>query len=122
MVDPSMARPATNRPFSISATGGNILIPAVPGRRIAIHEFSAWNTVEQNIRIQDGTQDLVGQLLDYPANAFYYLPYQDEPHFILTDGNAFNIDLSAISGGSVGAMNGYVRYRLFQPDFTALGQ
>lgn len=117
-IDPSMSKAAYNRPYSVAGTGPNVIIPGVPGKRIAVHELSVYNTTEQNLRFLNNVADLTGPVPDFAAGSFYFLAYQEEPHWILDDGAPFQIDLSAISGGSVGTINGFVKYRLFAPEFT----
>ncbi len=120
LIDPSMATPAYHLPFSVSAAGSNIIIPGVPGRRIAVHQLFLYNTVEQNVRLLDATRDLTGPLTDLGLGGSFTASYQTEPHFVLSDGAPFTISLSGADAtpAVTGAVNGFVKYRLFQPQFT----
>jgi hypothetical protein len=113
MGDPSdpMLQPASNMPFNVAAAGVNLIIPGAQGSRIAIHQLSLFNTAQQTIRLLDGDTDLMGPLIDMAAGGGYFLPYQEEPHFVLTDGRSFNIDLA---GAPVGAVTGFAKYRMLE--------
>jgi hypothetical protein len=115
-IDPAMLTPAYHRAFVAGAAGANIVIPGVPGMRISIHQLSLYNTVEQNIRLLDNTEDLIGPLTDYGLGGTYYLAYQDQPQFVLQDGHPFVISLSAVPDlpGVTGNVTGFVKYRLFK--------
>jgi hypothetical protein len=115
-IDPAMLTPAYHRAFAVGASGPNIVIPGVPGMRISIHQLSIYNTVEQNIRLLDNTEDLIGPLTDYGLGGTYYLSYQDQPQFVLQDGHPFVIDLSPIlaTPGVTGNVTGFCKYRLFK--------
>lgn len=120
--DPAMLSPAYHRAYNVQDAGDNIIIPSVPGRRIAIHQMSLYNLVEQDIRVLDGTVDLTGPFSDFGEGGALYLPYQEEPHFVLQDGNPFVINLSAIASvGTTGGVTGFVKYRLFS-SWTPGGQ
>jgi hypothetical protein len=112
-----MSQPATNLPFSTSATGDTVIVPASAGNRIAIHQLSLFSTEEQNIRLLDGTPggtDLQGGLPDYKGG--YFLPYQhEEPHFVLTAGQPFVLNIAAGTvSGLTGTLTGFVKFRLLQ--------
>lgn len=116
-VDPAMLAPAYHRPFNVDDAGDNIIVPGVPGMRIAIHQLALYNTLEQDIRFLDGTggTDLTGPMADYGQGGALYLPYQSEPHFVLGDNHAFVINLAAVTGvDTTGAVTGFVKYRLFK--------
>jgi hypothetical protein len=115
--DDPLRRPATNQPFSCSTLGDNIVVPGAQGYRIAIHQLSMWNTAKQTVRLLDGAAgvDLMGALTDFPAGGGDFLPYQDEPHFVLQDGHAFVINIAAdTDGDATGAVNGFLKYRMFE--------
>jgi hypothetical protein len=107
--DPALKSPAKNQPFNVGAAGDNVLIAGTPGYRIAVHQLTLWNTGQQHIRLLDRDIDLQGPLTDFPANTGYMLPYQDEPHFVLIDGNPLVANLSAGS-----ALTGFIKYRLLK--------
>lgn len=112
-----MLAPAYHQPFNTGVDGDNILVPGVPGMRIAIHQMSLYNTIAQNLRFLDGGNgpDLTGPLSGYGEGGSIYLPYQEEPHFVLSDGNPFVVNLTALPAiGATGAITGFVKYRLFK--------
>jgi hypothetical protein len=113
--DPALQLPAYSVSFHASAAGANIIVPGVPGRKIAIHQLSLYNTVQQTIQYTDGPTgaDLRGQLLDFAVGGTDNLAYQAEPHFVLNDSNPFIVQLTA-SIGATGLVTGYVKYRLLQ--------
>lgn len=113
-IDP-MSQPATNQPFNVTAEGDNIVIPGSQGYRVAIHQLSLFNpTAKQTIRLLDGDQDLMGPLTDLAPGNGLFLPYQAEPHFVLTDGRPFVVNLAGSEGGPVGAVTGFAKYRMFE--------
>jgi hypothetical protein len=111
--DPALLTAAYSIAFQASAAGPNIIIPSTPGRKIAIHQLSLYNTVQQTIQYVDGTtgSDLRGALLDFAVGGTDNLAYQDEPHFVLSDTSPFVVNLIA-SIGATGLVSGYVKYRL----------
>lgn len=108
-----MNQPASNIPFNVSAAGDNLIVPGTQGYRIAIHQFSMYNTAAQTIRLLDGDTDLQGPMINMGAGGGYFLPYQDEPHFVLTDGRSFILNL-ALADDPVGAVTGFVKYRMLE--------
>jgi hypothetical protein len=98
---PSLYRQAIN----ISTIGTNIIVSGRQGYQIAIHELIIFNTIDQTVRLLDGTIDMIGPLVGFAAGAGLTLPYHDQPHFLLDHGNNFSIDLSA------GQLTGYVQFR-----------
>jgi hypothetical protein len=112
-----MLAPAYHRPFDIDAAGDNIVVPGVPGMQLVIHQVTLYNTLQQDIRFLDGPggQDLMGALPAFGEGGGLYLPYQSEPHFVLSDGQAFVINLTALASiGATGRATGFVKYRLFK--------
>jgi hypothetical protein len=105
----AMKQPAVNLPFNVSAVGDNIVIAGTPGLRIAIHQFSLYAAADNTIRLLDGSQDLQGPLTNFAAGAGYFLAYQEEPHFVLSPGDSFVINLANAT-----AVGGFVKYRLFE--------
>ncbi len=106
-----MSSPASNIPFNVSGAGANLVIPGTVGYRIAIHQLSLYNTVEQTVRLLDGDTDLMGPLTNMAVASGYFLPYQEEPHFVLTDGRPFQIHLAGLPAGAV---TGFAKYRMFE--------
>lgn len=100
----------THQVIEASAVGNNIIVPGSSGFRIAIYQLSLYNSVGQTIQLLDGTAGakLQGDLTNFPAGAGYYLPMadQDNPHFVLGQGNSFILNLGA------GAVGGFVKYRM----------
>lgn len=113
--DPALLAPAYTRSFSVQATN-NVVVQGAPGYRIAIHQIAIYNTTEQTIQIMDGlAADLRGALTDFGVGGTDYLPYQSEPHFVLSDGNPFMIVLTpSVGGGGTGPVNGFLKYRLLR--------
>jgi hypothetical protein len=95
-----------HRPYNVSVVGNNIVVASAPGYRIAIHQMELWNTIAQNIRLLDGSTDLLGPLVGFPAGAGLNLRWQDEPHFLLSYGEPFVINLSA------GQVTGFVKFKM----------
>lgn len=95
--------------IDITSTGDSVIVAGSPGYRLHIHQLSLWNVAAQTITLKDSGDilPLQGALTDFPATSGYVLPDQgEEPHFILTDGGNFVINLS----GST-QVSGFVRYR-----------
>lgn len=108
-----MNQPAANIPFNVSAAGDNLILAGTQGYRIAIHQLSLYNTANQNVRLLDGDIDLMGPIVKMQAGSGYFLPYQEEPHFVLTDGRGFIINL-APGDDPVGAVTGFAKYRMLE--------
>jgi hypothetical protein len=113
--DPALLTAAYSISFQASAAGPNIIIPSTPGRKIAIHQLSLYNTVQQTVQYLDGStgNDLRGPLIDFAVGGTDNLAYQDEPHFVLSDASPFVVNLTA-SIGATGLVAGYVKYRLLE--------
>jgi hypothetical protein len=97
--------------FDVQVVGDNPIIIGTPGYRIAILEFDLYNVVDQTVRLIDpgaAKPDLHGPLVNMPASIGFYLPYQEEPHWKLTFGSSFIVNLSA------GRVTGFVKYRMLE--------
>ncbi len=108
-----MNQPAANIPFNVSAAGDNLILSGTQGYRIAVHQLSLYSTANQTVRLLDGDTDLMGPIVKMQAGSGYFLPYQDEPHFVLTDGRSFIINL-APGDDPVGAVTGFAKYRMLE--------
>jgi len=97
-----------HRPFNVNTVGDNLIVAGAEGLRIAIHQIELYNTVQQTIRLLDGSTDLMGPLDTFPAQAGLNLPWQDEPHFKLSYGQPFKINLAA------GRVTGFLKYRMME--------
>lgn len=97
-----------HRPFNVNTVGDNFIVSGAEGLRIAIHQMELWNTLQQTIRLLDGTTDLIGPLETFPAQAGLNLRWQDEPHFKLSYGQPFKINLGA------GRVTGFLKYRMVE--------
>ena len=94
--------------IDIAALGDNIVIPGSGSFRIRIYELSVYNVAQKTVTFWDGTtRKLHGPLPDFPAGSGYYLGDTDRPHFELTAGNSFIINLSVAT-----QLSGFVRYRM----------
>ena len=95
-------------PIIAGLVGDNVLI-APSGGAIGIHEMVIWNTATQTVTFMDGTTGTGFTLLKlkaFPGNNGYTLGMADKPHFIVSAGNPFVVNLSA------GAeLNGFVRFK-----------
>jgi hypothetical protein len=90
-----------------AATGQNVLVAAVTGRKIRVHSYvySAAGTV--SVRFFSGTTTaLTGTLLG-AANVFYASPHSSMGHFETASGAALYGSLSATQ-----AVSGYLTYSL----------
>lgn len=97
-----------HRPFNVAVLGDNLIVAGSEGLKIDIHQIELWNTVLQTIRLLDGTVDLLGPLVNFPAGAGLNLRWQDEPHFKLSYGQPFQINLTA------GQVTGFLKYRMME--------
>jgi len=105
----------THQPIYATAAGRNILVPGAQGYRIAIYAFSAYNTVQQTIRLLDDTRDLQGVLTDFPAASGLFLPNDAEPYFVLDYGAPLVLELTAgTDSGTTGAVAGFLKYRMLE--------
>ncbi len=108
-----MNQPAANLPFNVSAAGDNLILAGAQGYRIAIHQLSMYSTANQTVRLLDGDTDLMGPIVKMQTGSGFFLPYQDEPHFVLTDGRPFIINL-APGDDPVAALTGFMKYRMLE--------
>lgn len=98
----------THRAFDVAGVGAQTLVPGTEGGRIAVYQATLWNTAAQDVRLLDGPLvDLIGTLVGFPAGTGFYLPWQEEPHFITSPGQAL-----MISGSAAGQITGFVKYRI----------
>ncbi|MBZ5580895.1 MAG: hypothetical protein LAQ30_01595 [Acidobacteriia bacterium] len=94
-------------PFNISAAGDNVIVAGSPGAAIAIYELDLWNVAVKTITLMDGATQLRGPWTSFPASAGTVYANTGKPHFVLTPGQSFIINLSAATG-----LSGFVRYRM----------
>jgi hypothetical protein len=94
-------------PIDITTLGDNIVIFGAGSSRITIYELDLWNVSSQTIKLLDGANALRGPYTNLPDTTGVYLGHTGRPHFQLSPGQPFIINLSA--GTQV---TGYVRYRL----------
>jgi len=105
----------TTHPIYATAAGRNVLLPGSQGYRIGIYAFSAFNTIQQTIRLLDDTRDLQGPLTDFPASAGLFLPNDAEPYFVLDYGAPLVLELTAGTESlTTGAVAGFLKYRMLE--------
>ncbi|MCC7497330.1 MAG: hypothetical protein IT160_07120 [Bryobacterales bacterium] len=94
-----------------AAAGDNVIIPGSGSLRIAIYQLDFYNSDAQTIQFLDGIggSKLRGDLTNFAGGAGYFLPFSDEPHFVLSPGKAFVLNLSA--GAAVG---GFLKFRMLE--------
>ena len=95
-------------PFQIvGAPGDYIVVAGSPAARITIYELDLWNVEQQTITLLDGPDCLRGPLTNFPALAGTKWDNTGKPHFQLSPGRDFKINLSAGS-----EVSGYVKYKM----------
>jgi hypothetical protein len=104
--DRQLETEATHVSFDVAVIGDNIVVPGAGRYRIGIQQLELYNTVAQTIRLLDGQTDLQGPLVLFPAQAGLNLRWQDEPHFKLSYGQPFTLNLTA------GRVTGFVKIRM----------
>lgn len=103
----AVAAPALNQVIDGTVAGLNEIVSGVAGYRIGIYEMLLWNgnANPQNVTLKDGLVPLMGTVKAMPGAVGVMLPPADEPHFTLTQGQPFNLDLQ------LGDVAGFVKYR-----------
>lgn len=94
-------------PFSVTALGDNTILAGSPGARITIYELDIWNVAQQTITLMDGPDRLRGPLTNFPAQMGRTWDDNGKPHFQLTAGRSFILNLSGAT-----EVSGYVRYKM----------
>lgn len=106
-----MQQPAINALFDFSTAGDHSAVLGVQGHFIAIHQLGFRSQADQTIRLLDKDADVYPPFDDYQGS--FGLTYQDEPYFVLGAGNPFVINLAAGTGGNLGRLSGFLKYRVF---------
>lgn len=93
---PSPGPTLSSLPVNVSASGANVLIPAVAGKVISVYRLIITFAVATTVTFDDGSTPLTGALVLY-AGGSITLDYQAEPWFTTTAGNAFVMALGYAS-------------------------
>jgi hypothetical protein len=84
--------------LSFAASGDNTAIAAVTGSNIKVWKIIFTTAAAVNVTFKDGASTSLSGALIFGGNGSMVLYYDGSPHFTVTPGNAFIMNLSGAIG------------------------
>lgn len=93
--------------INVTGPGTFTLVSGTPAAAVIVYVLFWFSETEQTLEFWDGAQSLTGPLTAWPAQQGALYPFTDEPYFECSQGNPFNVSLSA-----AGQLSGWLRFRM----------
>ena len=94
--------PLSSAPINISSSGNNVVVAGQTGKIVRVYRLAMVAMSSVTATIEDGGSTALTGPMALAANQELYFPFDTQPVFITSPGNAFEIKLS--SGVSVGGV------------------